>query len=70
VIDGCPAWIVAPIEERIPAGDHTLLLARVLHLGGRREADEPLLYHDGRFRRLSSPAGQLGQLQDRRASSS
>ncbi|HEX2807699.1 MAG TPA: flavin reductase family protein [Kineosporiaceae bacterium] len=55
VLDGCVAWIVAAVQQRVPAGDHAIVLARVLHIGGEPDGREPLLYHDGGFHPLAAP---------------
>jgi flavin reductase (DIM6/NTAB) family NADH-FMN oxidoreductase RutF len=57
VLDDCPAWLVAAVEQRVPAGDHLIVVARVLHAGGERSVREPLVYHDGAFlRRVPTPS--------------
>ena len=53
LIDGCLAWMVGAIEDRLTVGDHTIVVVKVLHLGGRPVASDPLLYHDGDFQRLA-----------------
>jgi len=52
VLDGCVSWFVGAVEERFPAGDSSIVLVKVLHVGGRAETGSPLLYHDAAFRRL------------------
>jgi flavin reductase (DIM6/NTAB) family NADH-FMN oxidoreductase RutF len=52
LLDGCVAWMVAAIEDRIAVGDHSIVVARVLHAGSHTTDTDPLLYHDGTFRRL------------------
>ncbi|MGW0866190.1 flavin reductase family protein [Streptomyces sp. NPDC002611] len=52
LLDGVSAWLVARVVARVPAGDHRLVLAEVLH-GDPTGAGRPLLYHQGRFRRLA-----------------
>ncbi|QWB27443.1 MULTISPECIES: flavin reductase family protein [Streptomyces] len=52
LLDGVSAWLVARVAARVPAGDHRLVLAEVLH-GDPTGAGRPLLYHQGRFRRLA-----------------
>jgi flavin reductase (DIM6/NTAB) family NADH-FMN oxidoreductase RutF len=52
LLDGCAARSVAEIEQRIPAGDHVIVVARLL----RAEADDeaaPLLHHDGAYHRVA-----------------
>jgi flavin reductase (DIM6/NTAB) family NADH-FMN oxidoreductase RutF len=42
-------WMVAAIEQRVSAGDHVIVVARVLHAGGWREGTQPLVYYDGGY---------------------
>ncbi|MFI6369912.1 flavin reductase family protein [Streptomyces sp. NPDC050546] len=51
LLDGVLAWLVARVVARVPAGDHRLVLAEVLH-GDPTGTGRPLLYHQGRFQRL------------------
>ena len=45
-------WLVSSIEHQLPAGDHVIVVARVLHVGGwQPDGVEPLIYHDGQYRR-------------------
>jgi flavin reductase (DIM6/NTAB) family NADH-FMN oxidoreductase RutF len=57
LLDGCVAWMVGAVEERLPVGDHSIVVVKVLHLGGRADVGEPLLYHDGTFRELAGAEG-------------
>jgi flavin reductase (DIM6/NTAB) family NADH-FMN oxidoreductase RutF len=57
LIDGCVAWMVGAVEQRLAVGDHEIVVARVVQSGGRPDAGWPLLYHDGAFRRLR-PVGR------------
>jgi flavin reductase (DIM6/NTAB) family NADH-FMN oxidoreductase RutF len=52
LLDGCAAWSVAAIEQRIPAGDHVIVVARLLHADARDEA-APLVHHDGAYHRVA-----------------
>jgi flavin reductase (DIM6/NTAB) family NADH-FMN oxidoreductase RutF len=52
VLDGCRTWMVGSVLEKVTVGDHSIVVVRVLHLGRHPEPAEPLLYHDGGFRRL------------------
>jgi flavin reductase (DIM6/NTAB) family NADH-FMN oxidoreductase RutF len=52
VIHGTAAWAVAEVEQQIPAGDHVIVVARLLWANARDEAD-PLLHHDGQYRRVA-----------------
>ena len=51
VIDGTAAVAVAAVEQRIAAGDHVIVVARLLYVDAREEAT-PLLHHDGEYRRV------------------
>jgi flavin reductase (DIM6/NTAB) family NADH-FMN oxidoreductase RutF len=49
-------WLVAAVEQRVPAGDHIIVVARVLHVGGWQDGAQPLLYHDGSYLPPGQPA--------------
>ncbi|MDQ1021558.1 flavin reductase family protein [Streptomyces afghaniensis] len=51
VLDGVPAWLVGRVVARVPAGDHRIVIAEVVH-GDHTGSGRPLLYHQGRFNRL------------------
>ncbi|WDV49828.1 flavin reductase family protein [Streptomyces coeruleorubidus] len=51
VLDGVPAWLVGRVVTRVPAGDHRIVIAEVMH-GDATGTGRPLLYHQGRFNRL------------------
>ncbi|MFD7993351.1 flavin reductase family protein [Streptomyces mexicanus] len=51
VLDGVLAWLVCRITGRVPAGDHRIVIAEVVH-GDPVSAGRPLLYHQGRFTAL------------------
>ncbi|WP_030147193.1 MULTISPECIES: flavin reductase family protein [unclassified Streptomyces] len=51
VLDGVLAWLVARVVARVPAGDHRIVIAEVVH-GDPTGTGRPLLYHQGRFGRL------------------
>jgi flavin reductase (DIM6/NTAB) family NADH-FMN oxidoreductase RutF len=53
ILDGVVAWMVVEPTMRIPAGDHTLVVGRVTAAASKPELN-PLLYHDGGFRRMAS----------------
>jgi flavin reductase (DIM6/NTAB) family NADH-FMN oxidoreductase RutF len=48
LLDGTLAWLVCRVVDRVPAGDHVVVLAQPLlaEYGGQ---DSPLLYHQGRY---------------------
>lgn len=51
VLDGVLAWLVGRVVARVPAGDHRVVLAEVVH-GDFAGPGRPLLYHQGRFTEL------------------
>ncbi|MEW2549116.1 flavin reductase family protein [Streptomyces sp. NPDC047002] len=51
LLDGVLAWLVCRVEARVPAGDHRIVLARVV-TGDPTGAGRPLLYHQGSFHAL------------------
>lgn len=53
LIDGALAHVECRTEQRVSAGDHTLLVARVLNVGLSSSEGGPLLYYQGRYRGLS-----------------
>jgi flavin reductase (DIM6/NTAB) family NADH-FMN oxidoreductase RutF len=50
LLDDVAARSVAVIEQRIPAGDHVIVVARVLDVDTRDDL-APLLHHDGAYHR-------------------
>ncbi|MGW1752482.1 flavin reductase family protein [Streptomyces sp. NPDC002092] len=52
ILDGALAWLECEVEAEHPAGDHVIVVARVLRLDALREG-EPLLFFRGAFERLS-----------------
>jgi flavin reductase (DIM6/NTAB) family NADH-FMN oxidoreductase RutF len=50
LLDGALAWLVCRIAQRVPAGDHTIVLAEPV-LGEHADdvTHRPLVYHDGRY---------------------
>ncbi|WP_328680704.1 flavin reductase family protein [Streptomyces sp. NBC_00322] len=51
VLDGVLAWLVCRIINRVPAGDHRIVIAEAV-VGDPVGAGRPLLYHQGRFNAL------------------
>lgn len=51
ILEGVLAWAVCEVSARVPAGDHRVVIARVL-TGDPAGAGRPLLYHQGRFNAL------------------
>jgi flavin reductase (DIM6/NTAB) family NADH-FMN oxidoreductase RutF len=52
VIEGCVTWMVGAVDQSI-------VVVRVLHVGGRPDGGEPLVYHDGAFRELAAGRGRV-----------
>ena len=50
------AWFECRFEDRLPAGDHEIVLLRVLRAS--RLEHPPLVFHSSRFRRLEHPAAE------------
>jgi flavin reductase (DIM6/NTAB) family NADH-FMN oxidoreductase RutF len=59
VIDGAAAWAVAAVEQRVAAGDHFIVVARLLYVDARDEA-APLLHHNGEYRQVTPAAEAVG----------
>ncbi|MEB8325506.1 flavin reductase family protein [Dietzia kunjamensis] len=52
VIEGVPAWFACELEAWVEAGDHDLLIGRVLEAGPVASDRGPLLFHGGRYASL------------------
>lgn len=50
LLAGTPTWLRATLNQLIPAGDSTLVIAEVTDLHCEAGGTDPLLYHDGRYR--------------------
>lgn len=55
IIDDALASLECAVEQRFEAGDHTIVLGRVLRIYGPHDA-EPLVFHRSRYRTLE-PSG-------------
>ncbi|BCJ67560.1 flavin reductase family protein [Polymorphospora rubra] len=56
ILDGALAWLLCRPVQRIPAGDHTIVVAEPLV--GRHDLDgDPLVYHAGRYAALAEEPG-------------
>jgi flavin reductase len=53
VLDDAQAWLVCRLQERLAAGTHTLVVGRVEDVSPRGRRVAPLVYVDGRYRRLA-----------------
>ena len=54
IITGAPAWFACELEAWIDAGDHDLLIGRVLEAGPAESERGPLLFHEGRYASLAA----------------
>jgi len=52
LLAGSLAWLECRVHERIDAGDHTIVLGKVV-AGAAGEPEPPLLYFRGRYSRLA-----------------
>jgi flavin reductase (DIM6/NTAB) family NADH-FMN oxidoreductase RutF len=51
ILTGAHTLMVCRVVDRVPAGDHAIVIAEPVGGGHSDEAGEPLLYHMGRYRR-------------------
>lgn len=51
LLEGGLAWLDCRVLQTVPAGENTLFVAEVLEARALRQ-DEPLVYHNRRYRRL------------------
>ncbi|WP_371775403.1 flavin reductase family protein [Streptomyces sp. NBC_01438] len=59
VLDGVAGWLRLEIEQLVPAGDHRVVIARVVD-ARLDEGRSPLLFHDGAYLTLRAPAPPTG----------
>ena len=52
-LKGALAHFECGVHARIPAGDHLILLGRIVSFARQKEDAPPLIYYGGRFRRLA-----------------
>ena len=52
IVDGAPAWFACELEAWVDAGDHDLLIGRVLEAGPADSGRGPLVFHGGRYASL------------------
>ena len=57
VIDGCLAWIDCTVETVHEAGDHWIVIGRVVDLGVGRPDAGPLIFFKGGYGGVAPPAG-------------
>lgn len=55
LLDGCCAWFECSNEAYYPGGDHLIFVGRVERFA-QGEAQLPLIFHNGRYRRLEVTA--------------
>lgn len=60
VLDGVLAFVDCELELVHDAGDHEIVIGRVLDLGFGPEETSPLLYFRSQFRRLDAAGGSVG----------
>jgi flavin reductase (DIM6/NTAB) family NADH-FMN oxidoreductase RutF len=53
LLEGVAAWAVAEVREYVPAGDHVIVIARLLHAEAVPGL-APLVHHDGGFHHLTA----------------
>ncbi|MCX4678906.1 flavin reductase family protein [Streptomyces sp. NBC_01433] len=51
LLDGVSAWLVCRVVDRVPAGDHRIVIAEAV-VGDPAGGGRPLVYHQGRFTAL------------------
>ena len=51
LLDGCAGRMVAAVEQLVAAGDHAIVVARLLRASVTAPAAGPLIRHDGRYLR-------------------
>ncbi|TXS79302.1 flavin reductase, partial [Streptomyces sp. sk2.1] len=61
LIGGALATLECRTEQRVPAGDHTLVIGRVLGTGLPREGGQPLMYFRGNYRQQVVHPGVVAQ---------
>lgn len=52
VLSDAPAWFACELEAWVDAGDHELLIGRVLEAGPATNDRRPLMFHEGRYASL------------------
>ena len=50
-VEGTSVWLESAVEQEVPAGDHSIVILRVLDITVHREV-EPIVFHRSGFRRL------------------
>jgi 3-hydroxy-9,10-secoandrosta-1,3,5(10)-triene-9,17-dione monooxygenase reductase component len=52
ILRACLAWFDCALEATHDGGDHVVVVGRVVELGLGPDTEDPLVYYDGRYRRL------------------
>jgi 3-hydroxy-9,10-secoandrosta-1,3,5(10)-triene-9,17-dione monooxygenase reductase component len=55
-LDGSNAVFLCEVASDHPAGDHRIIVGRVVSMTGPEESGRPLAYHDGKYTRLEATA--------------
>lgn len=63
VLDDAPAWFACGLEAWVEAGDHDLVIGRVVEAGPAQSDRRPLLFHGGRYGTLA-PEPELAEVAD------
>ena len=53
-LEGCLAALGCELHEMIPGGDHLIVVGRAVAAYQEQTMDDPLLFYNGRYRRLGS----------------
>lgn len=58
LLKGCLARLVCELVDSHPAGDHKILIGKVVFAERRRPEGKPLVFYDGRYTRLAPGEGE------------
>lgn len=53
ILDGVLAWAECEVADRLPGGDHTIVVGRVVAAAAAPGEQEPLVFFGGRYRTLA-----------------
>lgn len=65
VLDDALAAVECVTEQRVPAGDHTVVIGRVVGVYARNPTIAPLVHFRSRYRTVAGPAGDSGESSSR-----
>lgn len=54
VLDGALAWAECKVEDRVPGGDHIIVMGRVRDLSVERAGEQPLIFYQGKYHALGA----------------